>query len=125
MIFLLQVCRQDGIREITPKIFDMPLLEECAVDGTDLNIKCPSFLSIYVKSATYGREFAVKKICDGTKNGNPEVTCLDSGVVDKIGPKSRGLWNATAAVNPLLATLDPKCASLKKELKVQYLCGML
>ena len=120
-----QVCRQDGIREIKPKIFDMPLLEVCAVDGSDLNIKCPSFLNIYVKSASYGREFAVKEICTGEKDGNPEVTCLDTEVVHQIGPPSRGLWNVTAPVSPLLANLDSKCnPPMKRELKVQYLCGI-
>ena len=46
----------EGTMTVTPLIMKVETEEICAVDGSMLHIKCPSFQQIYVLGASYGRE---------------------------------------------------------------------
>ena len=73
----------EGLVKNTPAIFPLVEEEACDIDGTVLNVKCPSFLHIYIMSGYYGRKQNEKKYC----TGNPVNTvirgadCLDYKVL--------------------------------------------
>ena len=46
----------EGSRFIIPKIVETEFSQACGVEGKNLIITCPSFQTIYVKSALYGRK---------------------------------------------------------------------
>ena len=46
----------EGSIAVTPKVMELETEKLCAVDGTELSIKCPSFQQIFVFGASYGRE---------------------------------------------------------------------
>lgn len=46
----------EGSRLVIPKVVDTEFSQSCAVDGNSVVLKCPSFQTIYVKSALYGRK---------------------------------------------------------------------
>ena len=46
----------EGSITVTPKIMQLEHQTLCAVDGTTVDIKCPTFQQIYIISASYGRE---------------------------------------------------------------------
>ena len=57
-----------GFQEHKPAIFEIDTVESCDVDGVSILIECPTFLNVYVKSATFGRIAAnLKKLCGGDK----------------------------------------------------------
>ena len=46
----------EGTVTVTPQITEVEREEKCAVDGSVMDIRCPSFQQIYILGATYGRE---------------------------------------------------------------------
>ena len=46
----------EGTITVTPKVMEVETEEACAVEGSVLDIRCPSFQQIYMLGATYGRE---------------------------------------------------------------------
>ena len=46
----------EGTLTVTPKVMEVEIEEKCTVDGSVLDIKCPSFQQIYILGASYGRE---------------------------------------------------------------------
>lgn len=46
----------------------MTLEESCDIDGGTINIKCPSFLSIYISNGYYGRVKGETSLCNGEKD---------------------------------------------------------
>ena len=45
----------EGTVTVIPKVMEVEIEEKCAVDGHQLEVKCPSFQQIYVVEASYGR----------------------------------------------------------------------
>ena len=100
-----------------------------------MEIKCHSFLSIYVRQGMYGRNYTnEKKLCDGEK---PD----DLKGVDSEGdfclrhlnwPARKSCHGESFCIVPVTGDMDKdwtdkfdlQCAPLKKELRVDYICGM-
>jgi len=56
----------DGSVVNNPKVIEPVIEEVCQVNSQQSNMKCPSFLSIYIQSATIGRDPAFGSIlCNG------------------------------------------------------------
>ena len=115
-----------------PKVIDVPPDEFCAVDGEPIDIKCHSFLNIFIVSAIYGRKKANgKMLCNGKEDSiklqsqdcldvDSELKNLHFNCLDKSECKS--YW-----VKPIGTTWTGECnetLTRKNELTVQYRCGM-
>ena len=99
-----------------------------------MEIKCHSFLSIYVRKSMYGRNYTnEKKLCDGEKPDDSK------GVDDEgdfcirklLSPVRRNCHGESFCIVPVTGDMDKdktdpfdlQCAPLKKELRVDYICG--
>ena len=53
----------------------------CALNSEEIELKCHTFLSVYIKSVTYGRNSTLgKELCDGEKPRDkkaPALSCYD------------------------------------------------
>ena len=58
----------EEVVENIPKIFPKIPDESCNIVGSLVNIKCPSFLNVYVSSGYYGRVKGTNKLCNGNKD---------------------------------------------------------
>ena len=99
-----------------------------------MRIKCHSFLNIYVKQTLYGRDYAnEKKLCDGEKPDDikgvdDESSFCKRHMGDDIVDRCQG---GDYCIIPVTGDmdrnwqekLDLSCAPLKKELRVDYICG--
>jgi len=57
---------EDGTLAFEPKVFPQEVAQACNIEGETMEIKCHSFLSIYVRQGMYGRNYTnEKKLCDG------------------------------------------------------------
>lgn len=76
----------EGTVENIPIIFLKEAEEACDIDGTVVNIKCPSFLNIYITSGYYGRLKDSTILCNGNKDSVPIQDCLNLQVQVKHFP---------------------------------------
>jgi hypothetical protein len=60
---------QDGLVVNNPMIIETSSQEVCAVNSDPMSMKCPSFLSIYIKTASIGRDPALGKILCNRSDG--------------------------------------------------------
>lgn len=58
----------EGTLENIPIIFPKEAEEACDIDGNRVDIKCPSFLNIYITSGYYGRLKGSTVLCNGNKD---------------------------------------------------------
>ena len=125
---------EDGIRDFEPKVFEQEVSQVCNIEGETMELKCHSFLSIYARKSMYGRNYTnEKKLCDGEK---PD----DSKGVDDEGdfclrkhtwPVRKNCHGESFCIVPVTGDMDKdwtdkfdsQCAPLKKELRVDYICG--
>ena len=101
-----------------------------------MEIKCHSFQRIYARKTMYGRNYTnEKKLCDGERADDLK------GVDDKgdfclrhhSWPVRRNCHGESFCIVPVTGdmdkdwahTFDSQCAPLKKELRVDYICGRL
>ena len=126
---------EDGTLAFEPKVFPQEVAQACNIEGETMEIKCHSFLSIYVRQGMYGRNYTnEKKLCDGEK---PD----DLKGVDSEGdfclrhlnwPARKNCHGESICIVPVTGDMDKdwtdkfdlQCAPLKKELRVDYICGM-
>ena len=99
-----------------------------------MRIKCHSFLNIYIRKTLYGRDFEnEKKLCDGEKPDDikgvdDESSFCQRHMGDDIVNQCQG---DDYCIIPVTGDMDrtwqkkfdPTCAPLKKELRVEYICG--
>ena len=103
-----------------------------------MKIKCHSFLSVYLKTITYGRNYTnEKKLCDGEKPDDSKGVdsetdyCLRSR---KNWTKLKNLCHGeSSCMIPVSADMDATwkpekqfgtaCNGLKRELRVEHICG--
>ena len=102
---------------------DVENVDTCQIDGEDLEIVCPSFLNIYIRSATYGRKAMINTICNGEKDPGPAEDCLDTEVLNKARSECHGSFACKIGVTGSLADLSMNCNTNKKELKTTHTCG--
>ena len=105
-------------------VHDVEHVDTCQVDGEDLEIVCPTFLSIHIRSATYGRKANTKTVCTGVKDAGPPVDCLDTTVLDQARSACHGNYSCSVGVAGSLADLSANCNTNKKELNITHTCGM-
>ena len=115
----------EGFLNISSPVHEVDTVDTCQVDGEDLEIACPSFLNIFVQSATYGRIAGGKTVCTGVKDRGPSSDCLDTGVLDKVRGFCHGSYNCSIGVshNIAVADLSGTCNTNKKELNITHTCG--
>ena len=115
----------EGFLNISSPVHEVDTVDTCQVDGEDLEIACPSFLNIFIQSATYGRVAGGKTVCTGEKDRGPSSDCLDTGVLDKVRGFCHGSYNCSIGVshNIAVADLSGTCNTNKKELNITHTCG--
>ena len=72
--------------------------------------------------------FSSKYLCDGAKNAGPKVEgCQETDkTLEMMKDSCHGDYHCQVDVDAQAKLpLDPRCFKPKKELKVQYICGML
>ena len=125
---------KDGIRDFEPIVFEQEVAQVCNIEGETMEIKCHSFQRIYARKTMYGRNYTnEKKLCDGERADDLK------GVDDKgdfclrhhSWPVRRNCHGESFCIVPVTGdmdkdwahTFDSQCAPLKKELRVDYICG--
>ena len=118
----------EGTREFVPKVFELEPNRTCGVDEEIMKYKCHSFMSVYIQSASFGRIAAnMRKMCDGAKkddSNSPPQDCLDtSSLLRTARDTCHGSDSCQVFISPTSATLVPACDGLRKEARIDYICG--
>jgi hypothetical protein len=124
---------EEGILEFDPIVYEQETVETCAITNDKLDLKCPSFLQVYIPSATFGRAYNEsssigKQLCDGKKPADsmaPQGSdCIeDSASLLATQTLCHGRGSCSVPVEPDMAVLGASCALLKKELRTEHICG--
>ena len=101
----------------------------CALNTELVELKCHSFLSVYVKSVTYGRNSTKgKELCDGDKPKDskaPAMSCYDEefnlNLLLELDSLCLGNFNCSYTIPTV--PLDPVCNGISREARIEYLCG--
>jgi hypothetical protein len=124
----------EGVRAFEPEVFPQEETLGCSVDGDILELKCHSFLQIYVRDAIFGRNYSNgKKMCDGDKPADSkEMRSKDDTCWMQIRGEAKTICHGVASCRiPVAQDLDRSlnrplqsvCNGLKKEMRVSYICG--
>ena len=113
----------EGFLNISSPVHDVENVDTCQTDGEDLELVCPSFLNIYIRSATYGRKARVNTLCTGEKDPGPSKDCFDTEVLKKVRSECHGSFICKIGVTGSLADLSQTCSTNKKELSTSHTCG--
>ena len=123
----------EGLVDFQPIVFDQETVKSCAIEDKILDLKCHSFLKIYIPSSTFGRNYnesssVGKMLCDGAEQADglaaqgPE--CIEtSSVLEEARRLCHGRSSCSLPVTPDMASLGPTCSLLKKELRTEHICG--
>ena len=119
----------EGIREHLPLGFPVENNEGCFLNGDLAQLSCHSFLNIYPTKLTYGRAAAAKKeLCGGASPPDSKAAPLDcyeetinQEMLTTASDLCRGHFNCSLEVPTII--LSPACDGLKREYKIEYLCG--
>ena len=123
----------EGVIDFEPIVFDQETVKSCAVENKILDLKCHSFLKIYIPATTFGRNYnesssVGKMLCDGAEQADglaaqgPE--CLeDNLVLHEARRLCHGRSSCSVPVAPDMASLGQTCSLLKKELRTEHICG--
>ena len=113
----------DGFLNISRPIHPVQNVDTCRTDAEDLVISCPSFLTIYIRAASYSRKAAVPTMCTGERDPGPAADCTDPDVVQKVRAECHGSHSCVLTVAGSLADLGQQCGPKKKELHTTHTCG--
>lgn len=127
---------EEGKMEFLPHIFPQEVESSCGIGGEFLHVTCHSFLNVYIKDASFGRNFSnAKLLCDGDKPDDRKGVGSDTDFcIRKVGGQVKdachGESSCTIPVAPDMDAgtskqLDNACKALAKELRVAYVCGKL
>ena len=94
-----------------------------------MTVSCDSFLNIYPTRVSYGRSAESKReVCGGARPDDsraPAVDCYDETINLQLLNSSRdicrGEFNCSLQVPTLI--LSPACDGMKREYKIEYICG--
>ena len=113
-----------------PAVIDVAPEEFCTVDGEPVDIKCHSFLNIYIISSIYGRKKANgNKLCNGKEDTVKLQTqdCLDvDSELKSLHNNCRGDSECKSYWVPAKKKWTGECnetLTRKNELTVVYRCG--
>ena len=123
----------EGVIDFEPIVFDQETVKSCAIENKILNLKCNSFLKIYIPSTTFGRSYnesssVGKMLCDGAEQADglaaQGTDCIeDVSVVGQARLLCHGRSSCSVPVTSDMASLGPTCSLLKKELRTEHICG--
>ena len=126
---------EEGTVVFDPIVYEQKTVETCSIQGENVEIKCHTFLQVYIPSTTFGRRFnetssVGKMLCDGAKpadNQAPQSSdCLEETVgLLEAQTLCHGHSTCSIPVAPDMATLGSTCSLLKKELRTRHICGEL
>ena len=129
---------EEGIRDFEPKIFEQEIDNSCNIEGENIKIQCHSFLSVYLKTISYGRNYTnEKKLCDGEKPDDSKGVDSESDYCLRTLKNWRKWKNLchgeSSCLIPVTADqdsnwasqhhFDAACNGLKKEMRVEHICG--
>ena len=85
-------------------------------------------MSVYIQSASFGRIAAnMRKMCDGAKkddSNSPPQDCVDTSSLLRTARNTcHGSDSCQIFISPTSATLVPACDGLRKEARIDYICG--
>ena len=121
---------EEGVREHWPIPLAIEPTNLCYLDSEVAELKCHSFLRVFVKEVTYGRDSATaKKLCDGEKPNDFQSlgsgTCYNetfNGILmAEMNSNCLGTFNCTYEIPTVPLTTD--CNGLRRETKIEYICG--
>ena len=104
----------DGFLHISSPLHDVQNIHSWMTDGKNLSISCPSFLNIYIRSASYGIKAKADTVFTSEKDPEPYEDCLDLDVIKKIRSKCHGSYHCVLSESGDLADLSHDCNSNKK-----------
>ena len=118
----------EGQREFVPKVFELEPNRTCGVDEETMDYKCHTFMRVYIQAASFGRSaMNFKKMCDGDKKADsnePPQDCLDTGTILRTARDTcHGQTSCSLYIPPNLATLDSACDGLRREARIDSICG--
>ena len=93
-----------------------------------MKYKCHSFMSVYIQSASFGRSATnMRKMCDGAKkddSNSPPQDCIDTSSLLRTARDScHGSDSCQIFISPTSAVLDSACDNLRREARIDYICG--
>ena len=117
----------EGVRDFKTKVVERQASEACGVDGEPIDIQCHSFLSIYIRTAYFGRYRAnVRNLCNGkmgTDSGTaPLADCIEHGVNKTLRDNCHGEFNCTTIVPSDAFDLGQDCEGKRREVNFTYIC---
>ena len=121
----------DGVKEYLPLAIGQEPETACALNSEDLQLKCFSFLDIFVRSITYGRNATKgKELCDGDKPKDSkaaQLNCYNETFHQELLYELELACHANFNCSLTIPTvpLDPVCDGLKREARVEYICGKI
>ena len=114
-------------------MFDQEMVKSCAIENKILDLKCHSFLNIYIPSTTFGRSYnesssVGKMLCDGAEQADSQAAqgtdCIeDNSVLEQARHLCHGRSSCSVSVTSDMASLGSTCSFLKKELRTEHICG--
>ena len=121
---------EDGTRNYAPTVFELEPSSVCSVHGEVVDLKCHTFLSIYIQNATFGRKFSnLKEMCKGNMEPDtkgPDSDCIEHEVVtEKTRAACHGKSSCAVSVEPNMTQLGSACDGLKREYNLNYTCGRI
>ena len=120
---------EEGKRDFFPKAIGLEPHKLCAINSEDVEIKCHSFLSIFIENFSYGRNATNgKELCDGEKKKDskaPAMNCFNETfemeVITELEDLCHGEFQCTYTIPTV--PLDPICDGMKREARIEFSCG--
>ena len=117
------------MREHHPTAFPVSSQHHCAVNADLLTVSCPTFLSVYPLSLSYGRNASLAKtLCDGEHADDdkaPFKSCYDEEVNREMLASLRSACTGQSHCSQEVPTvvLHPTCDGLRREMRLEIICG--
>ena len=117
------------MREYRPIAIGQEPERMCALNSEEIELRCHTFLSVYLQRVTYGRNSSTgKELCDGEKPKDkkaPALNCYDEdfnlNLLTELDYLCLGQFNCSFTIPTV--PLDPVCDGLSREVRIEYLCG--
>ena len=116
----------EGSIQYLPQIFDVENRETCSVDGTSVELSCPLFLSVYVRSTVYGRTMeGANTLCNAKRDvakliGDCQLNQGTSLIQKQCNGKISCLVNITSNMTNWKNTCVDNHIN---EMNITYTCG--
>ena len=120
----------EGIREIISLPITSQKFSQCSLNEEILNLGCHSFLNVYVKDVTYGRNASNGfSLCGGSKTADilaPNEDCYDDTINSNLLNQIRSTCNGHHGCSPMIPSLSlsSACEGKRKEAVATFLCGL-